>query len=322
MHIALICDELPPGPHGGVGSITADLAEGLAGAGHRVTILVAESARYWSLKAAEPLAANPRVAAMYLSSPDWMRWRPGAFLKRWSLLRRLKAEHARTPFDLVECMDNCGLLPFGGIRGTPTVVRLHGASLLIDFKLGLNTTDPLTHWFEKRTLKQADRLIGVSDFIGREEPLLAGLEKGADHTIYNSVDMDLFSPGPEGETEEGLIVFANSIHPLKGVFELCRAMNIIGREYPGARLVILERTSPSEPPAGPCPRRLPACWTPPCGRGCSSREGGPGRKWPRTSGARTFAVIPRRSRASALPLSRRWLRGNRLFLREAVPARR
>jgi glycosyltransferase involved in cell wall biosynthesis len=164
----------------------------------------------------------------------------------------LKTEHARAPFDLLECMDNGGLLPFGGIRGVPAIVRLHGATFFFDSKLGLNTSDPHTHKLEKMTLKNADYLVSVSDYIGAAEPLLAGLSRRSDRTIYNAVDASLFCPDSSVETETGLIVFANKIHPLKGVMALCKAMNIVGRAYPAAKLLMLGRDST----IGPSGRRV------------------------------------------------------------------
>ena len=241
MHICLICDELPPGPHGGVGSFTADLANGLADAGNRVTVLVAEvdNRRHWSLDKARKPGINSKVIGVHLSSPAWMRWRPGSLWQKWQLLQALKAEHSRDPFDIVECMDNGGLLPFGAIKAVPCVVRLHGASFFYDSKLRSNTTDSFTHWLEKQTLRQADHLVAVSNYVAKEELAVAGSRRHSDCTIYNAVDTDFFSPDPSSPLEAGLIVFANTIHPRKGIVELCNAMNILGGSFPSARLLIL-----------------------------------------------------------------------------------
>ena len=241
MHVGLISHEYPPGPHGGVGTFTCDLAEGLASHGHKVTVFVVEmeSGTYWSSSAPRPELRNLRVVPVLLQSPAWMRWRPGALWVRWKLLQRLKSGHRRERFDLIECMDNGGLVPFGGFKDVPMIVRLHGATFLFDYELGSDTSDEFTHWMEKRALAKASFLVGVSNYIARRQLELGGISRSADDVIHNAVDTDFFSPDPNVEIQKGLIVFANSIHPRKGIFELCRAMNIVSQAYPHARLLMI-----------------------------------------------------------------------------------
>lgn len=249
MHIALICDEYPPGPHGGVGTFTNDLAGGLVAAGHRVTVLLLDTRgdSYWSDHPAElGQSGGPRIVPLPIVSPKWMRWRPGLLWSRFKLLQALRAEHARDPFDFVECIDNGGFLPFGGIRSIPTIIRLHGSTFLFDYELGSTTSDPFTHWLEKRTLARADFLVGVSEYIGRRELELSGLARKVDQVIYNAVDTRLMMPEPEQSVESGLIVFANTIHSRKGVAELCAAMNFIGHTHPDARLLMIGKHMASD----------------------------------------------------------------------------
>ncbi len=248
MHIGLICDEYPPGPHGGVGSFTGDLADGLVEAGHRVTVFVVEmgGGRYWSSPVPKmDTARNPRIIPVPIISPAWMRWRPGALWSRWKLLQIVRAEHAKNRFEVIECMDNGGLLPFGGPRGIPAIIRLHGATFLFDYELGSTTSDPFTHWMEKRALAKATHLVAVSEYIGCRELELAGLPRKRDRVIYNAVDTNLFSSDPATSTENGLIVFANTIHSRKGVLELCKAMNVVGQTHPHARLLMIGMHMPA-----------------------------------------------------------------------------
>src|SRR5262245_39153556 len=39
LHIGMVCDEYPPVPHGGIGSVVCDLAEGMANRDHTVTVV-------------------------------------------------------------------------------------------------------------------------------------------------------------------------------------------------------------------------------------------------------------------------------------------
>ncbi|MEQ1860245.1 MAG: glycosyltransferase family 4 protein [Chthoniobacteraceae bacterium] len=241
--IALLANEYPPGPHGGIGSFTTDLAEGLAGKGCAVDVIVAQlGAPRREPAQCRDEASNPRVWDIALSSPRWMRWRPGAVWQRWQLRSELRRLHRIRRFQLVECIDNSGLLPFGGIPGIPSVVRLHGATFFYDAELGSMTSDRFTHWLEKRTLDSADHLVGVSRFVAEGEMRRAGKQRPADRVIYNAVDAEhAFRPDASVSREDGLIVFANAIHPRKGVNELCAAMNGVMERFPNARLVLIGR---------------------------------------------------------------------------------
>lgn len=241
MRIALVCDEYPPGPHGGVGTFNGDLADGLVAAGCEVDVIIAElnGPRHWAKPGVELPATGPRLHPVSLRAPQWMRWRPGALWLRWRLRNFVRRLHRQRRYDLVESIDNGGLLAFGGPPGIPHVVRLHGSSYLFDRELGSKTTDPFTHKLEYRTLKNADFLVGVSRDIAERELRLGGFTRSADEVIYNAVDTDFFQPDPSVAAEEGHIVFANTIHSRKGVHELCLAMNTVMARYPQTRLTMI-----------------------------------------------------------------------------------
>jgi len=46
VRIVFVCNEYPPGPHGGIGTLTRTLARGLAAAGHRVRAAGVYNAAY------------------------------------------------------------------------------------------------------------------------------------------------------------------------------------------------------------------------------------------------------------------------------------
>src|SRR5260221_652204 len=108
MHIAFICHDYPPLPHSGVGTCIASLAEGLVQAGHRATVFVPETFPDNKLDVPErdeSVHNGVRVARLCLSSPRWMRWRPGILWQRLRLLWVLKQEHHKNPMDVVEAAD-------------------------------------------------------------------------------------------------------------------------------------------------------------------------------------------------------------------------
>jgi glycosyltransferase involved in cell wall biosynthesis len=179
------------------------------------------------------------VVRYCLRSPAWLRWRPGILWQRWALWRRLRGEHRQIPFDLIECADAWGWLPFAKLRGVPVVTRLHGAMFFFDHEMDRMTGDELTHWLERRSLARSDYVVAVSQYVAREEMKLSTVPDAPVQLIYNAVDTDFFSPAPNPAVEPGLIVFVNSIQYRKGVYELCEAMNIVARSHPEAHLVVI-----------------------------------------------------------------------------------
>jgi len=91
---------------------------------------------------------------------------------------------------------------------------------------------------EGRTLKNADFLAAPSRFARDATQCVFGLEGRECAIIYNAVDTDVFSPGPNA-IEPGLIVCTNSIEQRKGVLEMIQAMNEIAASHPHVRLVFV-----------------------------------------------------------------------------------
>ena len=79
--------------------------------------------------------------------------------------------------------------------------------------------------------------------------------------IYNPIDTEEFTPDSSAE-EEGLIVFAGTITPRKGICELIRAMPRILAEVPHARLEVYGGEAIDPPPSSPLRDTLIASMTP------------------------------------------------------------
>ncbi len=236
MHLALICDEYPPAPHGGIGSVSRDLAEGLVEAGQRATVIGISTT-----EAGKPLRDEIVNGVRVVRLPTASKQIPQRLIdwwERWELLRALHRLHKETPFDVIECPDYGGWLPFGGIPGVPTVIRIHGSTLFFDSELGRRPS-AREHRLEQRSLERATYLAAVSQYAGRRTQELAGLQDRACSLIYNAVDTEIFSPGPAEAIEPGLIVYVNSLSPKKGIEQLLIAANTILPPRPRARLVVI-----------------------------------------------------------------------------------
>jgi glycosyltransferase involved in cell wall biosynthesis len=241
MHIGLICHEYPPAPHGGIGSYSEDLAQGLCEAGHPVTV-----AGFYSVHdiQAAPPPAHPRLKIIRLpKSPARLDYRLGAILDRWRLRRRLEREHARIPFDLIEVPDYAGWGALGGPKKVPMICRLHGSNLYYDRALN-RKGDGFEHHLELRTLRRAGVCVGVSRYALDRTLSISGVSPKRTAVIYNAVDAEMFSPGAQPGAEPGLIVFVNTLNAKKGVEQLIDAAHLVFESRPGARLALIGQARP------------------------------------------------------------------------------
>ena len=238
MHVAIICGEYPPAPHGGTGSSYRDLAEGLVSAGHAATVIGIYPVRQLpNGRASDEIINGVRVVRLP-AAPGWLRYRIGALWDRFKLRRWLTREHAWTPYTLVEASDYAGWLRFGGPRGVPTVVRIRGSNLFFDTELQ-RAGDSFEHALERTALTRADHIASVSRYAAQRTLEICGLAQRPCSVIPNAVDTAAFSPAAQPTTEPGLIVFVNSINPKKGIEQLIVAMNVVCRAHPAARLVVI-----------------------------------------------------------------------------------
>jgi glycosyltransferase involved in cell wall biosynthesis len=230
LSIGFICNEYPPRPHGGIGSSTQDLAEGVVIAGGKATVMgVGERCR----RDAGGVAVRS-LAATVVRLP----WRFRSRYERWRLGRLIAAEHRQHQFDLLEAPDYQGWLPSRLPRRVPVVVRLRGTEWLYDQHLG-RPGDAVVHALERNSLLRATHWAGVSHYSFKQALRFCGLSQKPGGVVYNSVDTEHFSPGPQDVTEAGLIVFINSLSVRKGLDTLLLAMPAVLAAVPRASLAII-----------------------------------------------------------------------------------
>ncbi len=231
MKILYICNEYPPHLHGGIGSFTRDIAETMFNAGHEVHIW----GIYPNLKESIFEIINGVKVFREIGIADGGRF--NFIIYRYQFQKKLYRFLRQYQFDIVECQEWTGLLPFG-LKHKGYVVRLHGAAIFFD-KLLERKGNRLMHWFEKTMLKNAKSLIAVSDYCGRETLNLCGISNKNYKVIYNSVDIERLLKFKKNNFTRHKIVFANTVSRKKGVFELVQAFNQIAEKYPDATLYII-----------------------------------------------------------------------------------
>lgn len=231
MHICFLCNEYPPGQHGGVGSFTQTLARQLVARGHQVSVVGV----YPGERAGEENDEGVRV----LRLPHAALPGTGFFVNGSRLHRALLHLHHQTPLDIVEGPElSLAVLPkqFPAYK----VIRMNGGHHFFAATLGAQPRR-WRSWLEQRSFSHADRLCAVSRFVAETTRQLLHLGEQPIEILPNPVDTERFRPQPEIAEQEGLLFFAGTVCEKKGIRQLVQAMPQIVAAAPHARLWIAGR---------------------------------------------------------------------------------
>jgi glycosyltransferase involved in cell wall biosynthesis len=242
VHICYLCDEYPPGPHGGVGSVTQTLARALVQRGHQATVIGCGSVG----REVEEADRGVRVLRI---APTRLRG-GGLLLNGWRIRQTLQRVHEASPVTVLEGPENSLAvlpkdLPF------PSIIRMNGGHHFFSVTLG-GRPRLKRSWIERRSFARADHLCAVSQFVAKTTLDLLGQTSRRVEILPNMVDVSLFAPGVEDSRDavdgrdraiEGLIVFAGTLCEKKGIRQLVQAMPSIVSAVPHARLWVLGRDS-------------------------------------------------------------------------------
>ena len=122
----------------------------------------------------------------------------------------------------------------------PLILHLHGgAELMTD----ANLRGKLFEWpflaHRRRVWKRASAFLCVSEYV-RGHALRAGFPAGKTHVHFNGLDCKTFTPKmPVTEKDPNLVLYVGRLIAYKGCDYLIRAMQIVQRDRPGSRLVII-----------------------------------------------------------------------------------
>lgn len=241
--ILINCYEYPPSIHGGVGTFTRDLAEGLVGKGWEVTVI---GIYYDNLLPLEKIIEEQinGVRVIRLPQSKFKLSSINIILDRIRLFFYIRNLHKKEKFDLFESPESTGWFPFGA-PVAPLVVRMHGAQIYFDTELKRQGSR-LWHLFEKQIIKKAHHLIAVSDYCGRKTLSLIGQKDRAFDVVYNGIDIQRIDEIANNIKSKKMdfrnIVFANSVIKKKGIEELIQAFNGIARDYENTRLIVIGKS--------------------------------------------------------------------------------
>jgi glycosyltransferase involved in cell wall biosynthesis len=237
MKICFICAEYPPGPHGGIGTMTQMLGRSLTKLGHDVRVIgvyprsypapnfeVDEGVRIWRLRD-HPMSGS------------WMFSRRRLFkqVQKWVLAGDV---------EVVEVPDYQGWAAGWGKLNAPVIGRLHGSVTYFAAELG-KPIDRLSFWLERASVRRFDYICSVCQYTSQKTQQVFKLSRFKPHAIlYNPVETV-----PESSSvtrSENRVVFSGTLTGKKGIVSLIKAWPTVVNSYPNAELHIFGKDGRTE----------------------------------------------------------------------------
>ena len=258
MNILYLCDEYPPGRHGGIGTAVQLLAREMVKKGHNVVVAGFSDWGYGGADEFEDEGVKVYrfrrgLGSMWFEQKDAMRVRASYRLLKmtgifqWDLERSLRRYEtfleeliSRHSIDIVErpdfneYMQYCSKVTHCPQLSRPTVVKLHGT---ISYFLKERNIEPpqVLYEMEREVLATADAISSVSKYTAEKTSNYFGMYEPIE-VVYNGIEIKA-----QAETEKvpGQVIFTGSLVEKKGIYQLMKAWNIVTEQMPGARLLVL-----------------------------------------------------------------------------------
>lgn len=262
--IAYIVDEFYPHIRGGLGTYAVEIAGRLDSEGIHPVVFTRNSGTdpisdLWNtIPVYRPVLLNIRDTLPILSPGDVQSWaqRDQNFFQETVLFNYLSADHLvrvicgekKKKMDLVVAHDWMATLAGMLIRQNlriPLVFHLHSTE-----QGRMENRSPVVELIEKTAAEKADVIITVS-YAMKDELIGLGYQAEKITVIHNGVDLQKYDPALFSQEMISafrdrigvggcpMILYVGRLTRVKGVDELIRAMPLVIRDIPDARLVIL-----------------------------------------------------------------------------------
>ncbi|MBA3442987.1 MAG: glycosyltransferase family 4 protein [Pyrinomonadaceae bacterium] len=213
LRVCFLCNEYPPGPHGGIGTMTQVLARALVQAGHEVRVAGMYPASYPAPDYEEDGGVRVRRLRRSAHRLGWVTARRQLFrmVARWSRDGEI---------DLVEVPDWEGWAAGWPKLPVPIVVRLHGSMSYFAAELG-RPVRRTAFRLERASLRRADFWCSVSRYTADKTQQLFDLRTGPDAVLYNPVEF--YNGGSVAAESRKHVVFTGTLTAKKGIVPLVKA---------------------------------------------------------------------------------------------------
>lgn len=237
MKICFVCDEYPPGPHGGLGTMTRVLARALVRSGHEVRVVGVYRPYY----PAPDFEEDQGVRVWRLRQK---RMRGGWLLARHELYRMVAGWARHGEMDLVEGPDTEGWFAGWPRLPVPVVQRSNGSYSYFAHELG-RVIDRTTFRLERWSYRRATAWAAVSQYTASITAKLFDLRASPAAILYNPVDVPR-EISPFSDRSPGRVVYTGTLTAKKGIFQLIAAWPAVKGKCPSAELHVFGKDTRSE----------------------------------------------------------------------------
>lgn len=257
MNILFLCDEYPPGRHGGIGTVVQLLARELVKQGHKVVVagfydwgyggadeFTDEGVKVYRFRRAlasgifkNRFSILVRMLYKLLKASGIFHWDIRYSIKKYKafvdvLIDKYRIDIIERP-DFNDYIQYCKSYIAAPQFNVPAIVKLHGS--LTHIAHGNNTSIPQFIWqFEHNILENADAVSAVSKYAAEKakEYFHYG---GNIEVLYNGIK----TPSPvEVQKLPATVIFTGALTENKGIYQLMKAWNKVHEKMPAARLMV------------------------------------------------------------------------------------
>ncbi len=228
MKICFVCSEYPPGPHGGIGTMTQVLARALVKSGHEVRSVGVYPTWYGAPDKEE----DEGVQVFRLRE----RGHPlGWIASRYQLYKQIFEWIREDLVDIVEVPDYQGFAYGWPSLRVPVVARLHGSLSYFASELG-NRLDPGSSRLERGSLRRADFISSVCRYTARRTQEVLKISTDSAEILYNPVEIPADADSGSRRRNQNRVIFGGTLTAKKGIVSLIKAWPLVLSERPEAEL--------------------------------------------------------------------------------------
>ena len=213
MKICFVCSEYPPGPHGGIGTMTQVLGRAYARAGHQVRIVGIYPRSYQAPDFEEDQGVQVYRLRQRTHPLGWVH-------SRFDLYQKVSEWVRSSSVDLIEVPDYQGWAAGWKPLSAPVVARLHGSLAYFAAELQ-QPIEKTSYWLERASLRRADYACSVCRYTAEMTERVFHLPLKSMAVLYNPVETP---PSAQEQLRQShRVVFSGTLTPKKGIISLIKA---------------------------------------------------------------------------------------------------